>query len=330
MLPPAMFNSGTGTTAILNSASNTAAAIFETKKDLGQGVVAGPLPAWAHDEEFIREAGRFYDDELREAKYAFLILYDCGALGQPHPAQPDTTCQDAAYDTIRLANMSLWIANPSPLSIRFVVHVAGGRGSGASRVTILDPVTAHPRNESNILTVHDINQAKCLFTNLSGVPRTSALRTSAKFLWKTLTEVGWWEVRYVTTWIALEALFGPESPGETTFKICQRIAFFLSDKESERLPTYQKAHELYEPRCKLVHGRLLKNLYGERSLDVSFEAEEMLRLSLRKILLDTDLTRKFSSETEREKYLTNLVFSGSEATPHPDPLPPAEGEGKGK
>jgi len=129
------------------------------------------------------------------------------------------------------------------------------------------------------------------------------------------------------TWVALEALFGPKSPSETTFRLCQRLAFFLSEQQSERLHNFKTARELYKWRCKLVHGRSIKSLSASTSLDVSFEAEEMLRLSLRKILLDADLTQKFSSKT-RDGYLDNLVFSGSNSTPHPDPLPPPGGEGK--
>src|ERR1039458_10151466 len=61
--------------------------------------------------------------------------------------------------------------------------------------------------------------------------------------------------RYAFFWLALEALFGPKDSGETTFKLSQRIAFFLADTPELARELYHKVKACYNTRSRIIHGR---------------------------------------------------------------------------
>jgi hypothetical protein len=113
-------------------------------------------------------------------------------------------------------------------------------------------------------------------------------------------------IRCTLFWVALEALFGPEDGREITYRLSQRLGFFLGRDRSEARDLFVTAKRGYAFRSRIVHGNWKKDREGE---DRMFEAERFVRQSLLHILQDAELIKKFSSHA-REHYLEDLVFGG--------------------
>ncbi len=294
----------TGTTAILTPMSNNAAAIFAQDISLGEGVIAGPVPGWTHEASFLKEMGPFYDDTIRNAKYALRIPYDSKEWGERHPTILNQTVAGDAKERVYLAILSLWLAKPSWVGIGTIVQFAGLR-DGFRHIEVGEGVKPHLNHEHNVLDTDDITLAKDLLSKFPSVPRTSAVWRATRFLLRSTSEE-WWDARYLATWVALEALFSPNSRRRVTKFLRRRISSFLHQDEKDREEASRRVNELYDWRSKLAHGESLDGLDDNRSAAVSFESEELLRLSLRKILLEKSLIQKFAS-IEREAFLDSIA-----------------------
>ena len=111
-------------------------------------------------------------------------------------------------------------------------------------------------------------------------------------------------IRFALFWIAVEALFGPEDGREITFRLSQRLAFFLSNERSEARSLFALAKKGYAFRSKIVHGRWKEDPDSETRMA---EAEDLVCSSLVRILQDQTLTERFAGRT-RESFLDDLVF----------------------
>jgi hypothetical protein len=235
--------------------------------------------------------------------------YHSKALGEPHPTIPNQTIDGDARERVQLAILSLWLAKPSCVGIAMIVQFAGDPRGGTRHIELSDGVIPHQNHERNVLSAEDIAVARDLLTSFSTVPRTSAVWTATKFLWISVPIPNtWWDGRYLMTWIALEALFGPESRRRVTERLRRRISCFLSQDRKQKEEMSDRVGELYDWRSKLAHGRSMSGISDNESLGASFDSEELLRNSLRKILLNAGLTNKFSTQ-ERDGYLDGLACS---------------------
>jgi hypothetical protein len=116
-----------------------------------------------------------------------------------------------------------------------------------------------------------------------------------------------WPLRFLTLWLALEGLFGPTDARETTFRLCQRIALFISGKGEAAVKLFGRVNESYRWRSKAVHGLRLQKLNDRKSEELLEEAEALVQESLKKILSDESLAEIFDSNA-REAYLDNLAL----------------------
>jgi hypothetical protein len=116
-----------------------------------------------------------------------------------------------------------------------------------------------------------------------------------------------WPLRFLALWLALEGLFGPTDARETTFRLCQRIALFISGRGEAAVELFGRVNESYRWRSKAVHGLKLQKLAGGKSVELLEEAEVLVQVALKKILADDSLTRMFDSKA-REEYLDNLAL----------------------
>ncbi len=62
------------------------------------------------------------------------------------------------------------------------------------------------------------------------------------------------EVRLIDYWVALEALFLPDSTAELSFRASLRIAAFVGETGQERQQLYKEMRASYDVRSKVVHG----------------------------------------------------------------------------
>jgi len=167
-------------------------------------------------------------------------------------------------------------------------------------------ISPHERDMNTKLSIKDIDLAVKLHGVLLNLDRKKTIWLASRLIWKSLSET-LWEIRVLIQWVAIESVFGPQSGGELSYRISQRIGFFLSDNREEAKNVFQKAKKHYGWRSRIVHGDALKKLTKEQSLDVSFDTQEYIRKALLKILQKPDLIDKINSN-RREDFLDQLVF----------------------
>lgn len=157
------------------------------------------------------------------------------------------------------------------------------------------------------MTRSDLDQARSLFNSLDSMTPGS-VRASVIALLQALEQGRWYGVRFLLLWIGLESLFGSASAQETTFRLTQRAALFLSESPIEAKATADALRKNYTYRSKVVHGRSA-NASDEAALDRLDFAEQKLRGALRKILRDAGIVSVFNG-TGREQYLDDLAYRG--------------------
>ncbi len=99
------------------------------------------------------------------------------------------------------------------------------------------------------------------------------------------------EDRIIDCWVAFEALFLPEEPGELSYRAAMRIARFVGRTRAERLQLQKTLRDSYKLRSLVAHGRDLTASKSAKKLkpgELTAETQEILRHSL---LLCTDPQR---------------------------------------
>lgn len=137
----------------------------------------------------------------------------------------------------------------------------------------------------NIENIVQINEANCLelaslFHKLGTGINSQAVALPVRRWGLAFNRIGH-EDRLIDYWIALEALFAPDSQQEIRFRASLRIAGFVGTDSDERRSIYKKMRDSYDLRSKLVHG----NLVGVEELKTaSDETRGYLRRALLKVI----------------------------------------------
>jgi hypothetical protein len=284
---------------------------LEVPCNLANGVVLSPSPDWLKKEEILKDLGLADRENLTRHQYALMKEYDANSLGEPDPewhGKTPRSKQDAALEMIQLADLALWLASPSSIGFSRII-VADFRTGTWSRVefTRVDPLLPRRKDLDNEVKKGDLESATELHSGLAALAREGAVWISARTLWAALKQEEW-TVRYLMLWIVLEALFGPKEGKEITYRLSQRLAFFLSPNRMGTQKLFEAAKVGYGWRSRVVHGMRLGRLSPDKAEDLLYEAEDFARKSLNIILKDPEWTKKFSGR-DREKYLDDLVFS---------------------
>lgn len=280
--------------------------------NLSHGVVLRSVPDWLKVKPVMDRLDTDQRDDLvNEIRYVLIAEYQADSLGDPdtdwHGKKPRSK-QDRAVELIQAANLALWLAKPSLMGFDFVIHANFldnlWQWRGQFKVSELSPLA---RDVANELSKEDFRVGSELHAALLALPRDGAVWVAVRTLWQALT-INPWEVRYPLLWIALEALFGPTDHKEITYRLSQRIAFFLSSSREEAKELFKAARSGYAWRSRVVHGMHLKKLSEESSQDIIYKSEDFVRKALNRILRDNELVSVFSS-TRREQYLDDLTFT---------------------
>src|SRR5262249_11905529 len=129
----------------------------------------------------------------------------------------------------------------------------------------------------------DIEVARRLHSSIAELERKGSVWGAIHATWAAL-QMGADVIRYPLFWIALESLFGPDqAAGEITYKLSQRIAFFLAEDRSKAREIYTKAKDGYSFRSTIVHGRWKEK---KESQTLLAEVETLTRESLMRVLLN--------------------------------------------
>ena len=111
-------------------------------------------------------------------------------------------------------------------------------------------------------------------------------------------------------WVALEALFASaNSTTETTYRLSQRLAFFVGADRAVARDLTAKVRSGYAWRSRIAHGMRLKKLEKQQSATLMHETEGLIRAGLTKVLGSGEYVSTFSNEAKRDSFLDDLVFS---------------------
>jgi hypothetical protein len=284
----------------------------ELQQEFAGGYILTALPAWIYNQPLSEMLSTNARETLRRATHGFVVTYEAASLGAPDPdwdgAGPKSI-QESKYEHGVLANLALWLSRPSPACFTLVLHAPQFDGDPIlQQIARHSPLLCHPRDEAARITAADTDLAVRLHRSLVDVSQDSAIWTAVRATWAGLT-MNIEAIRCSLFWIALEALFGPEDAREITFRLSQRVAFFLAKDRDEARGLFATARSGYAFRSKIVHGRWKEDADSTAKLA---SAEDLIRRSLIRLLEDAELMKTFSG-TARESFLDDLLFKGGAA-----------------
>ncbi len=265
------------------------------------------IPDWLRQDGWT-DLLSFSDREvLKQLQYAFIVEYEAASSGAPDPdwqGPEPRSIQDAKHEIVMLANFALWITKPSPVCYELVFHAPRWEdGWNVQKSERYPRIRCHPKDRNVFLTGHDLDRAVVLHSALCALPRKNSIWTAIHSTWTALQTRNT-EIRDLLLWIALEALFGPESAQESACRMLRRIGFFVSNDREEARKISQKAEKIYDFMRKTAHG------HWTDSSDLNefgYETETLLRRALEKALPNDMLTRQLCSSMGREPFLDSLI-----------------------
>lgn len=269
--------------------------------DLGAGVSLARVPEWLKDRETTRRLS--FDDRRLVVRRSRLVLqteipvFAHGAVGKL---------------PLYRASLALWLARPSHINLIAIAHAGHDDDHPDPHGWVLhcwlpvERLRPHPEYHKTVLTQTDLDAAKKLNTALSNFSKETTVEFAAWLLWSALTNPAW-ESRYVSLWVALEGLFGASAPGETVYRLANRIAMFLGRDGAEARELHHEVLKAYRTRSQIVHGRRLKVTRQSDDDAVTWGTEKLLQRSLTKILQSDGLAQSFEGRN-RDVFLDDLVF----------------------
>jgi len=237
--------------------------------NLSHDVILRPAPDWAIDKQILNNLTKDQGEQLQgSSRICFVIEYEADSLGDPdseYQGEQPRSKQDRAHELIHLANLALWIAKPSSIGFDFIIDADSPSNSWELRsLSSAKPLLPLDRDYEVKLETNDLENARGLHSSLFALPRDKAVWIAVRTIWLSLQEREW-SIRYLLLWIALEALFGPEDGREITYRLSQRVAFFLTSDRKQRQALFKAVKDGYVWRSKVAHGMKLGKLTPEKS-----------------------------------------------------------------
>ncbi len=105
-----------------------------------------------------------------------------------------------------------------------------------------------------------------------------------------------------------EALFST-SQAELAHQLSERVACFVAEERSNRLPIYRQIKEAYGIRSRIIHGGILRPSAIDKLPDIASNCDEFMRMIMVKILRDDETRKVFEARPEDldEYMLTRLL-----------------------
>jgi Apea-like HEPN len=274
---------------------------FGTQIPFGAGFILKDVPDWVKKSSLLNELSRHDRQSALDAKHALVAEYEAAAIGEPDrewTGKTPKSIQNVKFDSVMLANIALWLMQPSSVCFTVGFHALAWNVPGEkekrpiiSEIQRQSPLRCHPNDVYNVVSASHVAKGGKLHAVLSSIPRNNPVWEAMRAFWAALTMYSA-DRRYPFFWMGLESLFGANDGGEISYKLCQRIAFFLADDPGVARELFRKAKTCYNMRSKIIHGRW-KN---DPDIDsVMADTESIVRTVFRHILDDPEMLTTFIS-----------------------------------
>ena len=232
----------------------------------GTKFILRDVPEWLKkDTGFLNDIARHDRVGTLEAQHALVPEYEAASIGEPDPewqGQKPRGIQDLRFQSAMLANMAMWLIQPSNVCFTVGFHALtkldGGRSLDSPIILQSEregPLYCHPRDVSNPVEPKHMIRDAALFEKLSTVPRKNAVWAALRAFWAALV-LYTADYRYPLFWQGLESLFGADddSPGISR-RLRERISFFLADNPATQQRLHDMVKTCYKTRSEIIHGR---------------------------------------------------------------------------
>ena len=213
------------------------------------------LPSWVAGQQMLGGLSLHDRQAVEEATPALVLTYAAEALGSPDPGWKGPTpksIQESKYEVGLMANFSLWLAKASPACFAIVLHARHhGNEPIIQRIERCSELLCHPNDIEATIEDAELPRAAALHKGLLEVTRDTSVWTAFRAAWAGL-QMNIESVRCLQFWVALEALFGPEDGREITYRLSQRVGFFLAANREEARQLFETAKAGYGFRSKVV------------------------------------------------------------------------------
>ncbi|MEM8947967.1 MAG: hypothetical protein AAGA21_03445 [Pseudomonadota bacterium] len=279
------------------------------RHELSHGIGIEPTPDWLRNAGSAEQLSAEHQDLIDCSRLVLSVDYEAEALGSLDPDWTGDTprsIQTTIDEKLGLAQIACWLVKPSPFSCGPLLHFdQKGNHESLRESGSLKQIFISEKAHENVLSKSEILESGRLLEEILHLDRNGVLWLAIRTLISSLTENNW-QIRYLLHWIVIETLFGPDD-GELSYRIAQRISFFLANQSSQRKQVFQDIKKGYTWRSKIVHGAKIDSLSKEKSLELTEIIESLIRRCLCKILRDGSLRESINGK-ERNEFLDDLVF----------------------
>jgi len=279
--------------------------------DLGNGVKLAETPQYLRDSPFLLSGdvvGQLKCEEIQSRKICFMkeFVDPESQSSQGDYNHPAVLLQNAREE-IRIANICLWIAQPSGVGFEYILTANDAVGGLQIRsMQELPCIVPHQQDLDNRIEAKDVVLAKILNEGWAPVARDSPLGLARAVLSKALLD-NWPASRYLLFWVALEALFAPTGGGEFTYRLALRLARFLESEPENTQKRFSVVKSCYRWRSNIAHGRNSSRSDPDKENIIFMQTETLLRDALKAILKEALVIETINGD-EREKYLESQVI----------------------
>lgn len=204
----------------------------------GTKFIIRDVPEWVKKGEgTLNDISRHDRVATLEAKHALVSEYYANSIGHPDPewkGQDPRGIQDLRFQSAILANMAMWLIQPTTVCFTVGFHALTHLDSGRTldlpvilRTEREGPLYCHPRDASNPIAPKHLIKAANLYETLSTVPRKNAVWAALRAFWAALVSYQA-DYRYPLFWQGLESLFGADDDSSgISRRLRDRISILL-------------------------------------------------------------------------------------------------------
>ena len=282
-----------------------------TRIPIGTKFVLEDVPEWLKNDPFLNDLCRHDRMSTLDVKHALVSEYPAAAIGEPDPewkGQQPRGIQDMRFESAMLANMAIWLIQPSKVCFTVGFHALTRIGARTVDPPVIlrserdAPLYCHPRDKDNPIEARHIIRAATLYERISTVPRKNPVWAALRAFWAALVSYKA-DYRYPLFCQGLESLFGADNdaPGISR-RVRERISVFLATDTKTQQELVEKIKRCYKTRSEIVHGRWEE---GPELDDRMADTEAIVRTAVRYIMEKPGILEVFVSD-QRDSWLEQL------------------------